>query len=453
MPSPDTPAADAFILTGAYWLLSRNPRYLEQLAARGIAALVITPARWREPALREASALAASGAPVAEYAFVDGDPNAEGAFIPGAVAAARRWTRDYTILGVLAVGETVLEATGLIADGLGLPSPGLRATKVCRAKHLQRWYLPEFAPESLTVPPEGRECFDWASAPTPAVLKPATRNSSSGVLPVTEPSTLRGLFTRYPPQETLLVEERIEGQEYSVESLVSKGRTVFSSVTRKDTTDSHAETFVELVHTVPEPEAGPRALLLEANQRLLDRLEFEDGICHSEWRVDAEGRGRLMEAAARTPGDGLMPLYRLATGEALERHVVAIALGEEPVVPRVRRYARQVYLEHEPGVLDDVDVDWPEPVNVQWIGEKGLWPALEPGPEDQPPTLRAVLVLKDRGAVLGPLLSSDDRAVTFLIDARTPAELDELERRVRKAIRVRTVPADQEAAGARVPRT
>jgi hypothetical protein len=52
--------------------------------------------------------------------------------------------------------------------------------------------------------------------------------------------------------------------------------------------------------------------------------------------------------------------------------------------------------------------------------------------------LRAVLVLQDRGAELGPIRSSDDRAVTFFIDAPTIAELDGIEERVRRAVTIHT---------------
>jgi hypothetical protein len=47
-----------------------------------------------------------------------------------------------------------------------------------------------------------------------------------------------------------------------------------------------------------------------------------------------------------------------------------------------------------------------------------------------------VLVLKEPATVLGELHESDDRAVTFLCDARTPEELDDLERRIRDSISV-----------------
>jgi hypothetical protein len=56
------------------------------------------------------------------------------------------------------------------------------------------------------------------------------------------------------------------------------------------------------------------------------------------------------------------------------------------------------------------------------------------------------MVLKARGSVLEPLQSSPDRSVTFFIDAQSVAELDELERRVRDALTLRTAPARTRAA-------
>jgi hypothetical protein len=162
---------------------------------------------------------------------------------------------------------------------------------------------------------------------------------------------------------------------------------------------------------------------------------MENGITHSEWRVDEAGRPFLMEVAARTPGDGLSVLYELATGAAWEAEIIRIALGEHADYPQPRRHARQVYLEHPIGTLAEVVVDWPGVIPT-WVGEAGIWPDIEPGAADDPPALRAVFVLKDRGSRLGPLDSSEDRAVTFFIDAPTISELDELDRQVRRAITI-----------------
>ncbi|MEU3281639.1 ATP-grasp domain-containing protein [Streptomyces antibioticus] len=434
------PRPDAFILTGSFLVVCRAPLYLAELARRGLKILLITPSYWREDALAAAKDPDHPAYVIDEVAFVDGDVSRDNSYLPGVLSAARRWRDDYRVVGAYAVGETQVEPTGLLADALGLRTPGLRATRACRSKYLQRWYLPEFSPVSLTVPPESRASFDPAAVRYPAVVKPTGRHSSSGVETVTGPDALPALLASYPDHETVLVEEKVEGQEYSVESLVQDGRIVFGSATRKATTDSHAHTFVELSHTVPSDRPEADEVLLDANRRMLQALGFQDGVAHAEWRIGADGRAYLMEVAARTPGDGLCILYELATGAPLEPEIVRIALGEPASYPKPSRVARQVYLEHVPGVLTDVRVSGFD-VEPVWVGEGGLWPAVGPSAPADPPTLRTVLVHHDRGTGLGPLRSSEDRAVSFFIDAPTVAELDELEARVRRAVTVHTVPA------------
>ncbi|WP_019872676.1 ATP-grasp domain-containing protein [Salinispora oceanensis] len=425
----------AFILTGAFAVVCRNPLYLTELRRRGLKILVLTAESWRKRATAAQQDPEHVAQMIDEIAFVEGSFDVEGSFTAGAIAQAQNWRDRYTIRGVYAVGETLVEPTGIVADALGLPGPGLRASRVCRSKYLQRWYLSELSPVSVTVPGGQRAAFDPYAAPFPAVLKPASRHSSSGVITVETPAQLAEAVASYPEHEHLLVEEKVVGQEYSVECLVQEGKTIFASVTRKETTESHANTFVEISHSVPEGHVDVQAMLLDANQQLLERLDFGSGIAHSEWRVDARGRVYLMEVAARTPGDGLLALYQLATGAALEPVIMRISLGEPASYPSPRRFTRQVYLEHPVGTLNDVAVDWPE-VRPLWLSGSGVWPVVPPGASDEPPTLRAVFVLKDRGSRLGELRESDDRVVTFFIDAPVETELDELERRVRAAITV-----------------
>ena len=427
----------AFILTGSFPVIRRNWLFLTELARRGLKILLITGAGYREQATAAIAEPCNPASHITEIGFVTGDWTAQGAFVAGAVAHAMEWRRRYTIVGAYAVGDTLAEATGLLCDGLGVRSPGLRASRACRSKYLQRWYAPELSPFSLTIPRDERGSSSLDAVTFPAVVKPASRSSSEGVVTVHDPAELRRQLSTYSDHEVVLVEQKVVGAEFSVESLVQDGRIVFASATDKETTDSHAHTFVELVHTVPSSRAALRDALLLANRRLLELLAFENGIAHSEWRIGADGCPVLMEIAARTPGDGLLVLYHLATGQPMEPQILRIALGEPASYGAPRRCTRQVYLEHEPGVLHDVAVDWPG-VEPAWIGDSGVWPEVEPGCADDPPALRAVLVLKKRGSELVTLADSDDRAVTFFIDAPTPAGLDDLERRVRAAITIDT---------------
>ena len=275
---------------------------------------------------------------------------------------------------------------------------------------------------------------EHGSVPFPAVVKPATRHSSEGVQMVHDRAELAAQLDGYPAQETILVEQMIAGQEYSVESLTQDGKTLFSSVTRKETTDVDSQYFVEMAHTVPAPLDDAWDAVQRANIEMLDRLGVENGITHAEWRLDDHGEARLMEVAARTPGDGIMVLYRLATGRRMEPEILRIALGEPADYPSARRYARQVYVGHQPGTLVDVAVDWPG-VEPRWVDDGNPWPDI-PAAAPLMPRPRCVpsSSMRPIGAELGPIRSSDDRAVTFFIDAPSIAELDEIEERVRRAV-------------------
>ncbi|AXW85667.1 hypothetical protein AU509_11310 [Lonsdalea britannica] len=424
----------AFVLTGAFWVICRNSLYLRELANRDITILVVTPESYRQGAEAARQNKHSITGLIADIAYVQGALDREASFNPSVVAALQQWQQQYHIVGAFAVGETLVEPTGIIADALGLNSPGLRATRVCRSKYLQRFYLSPFSPPSRVIAPEKREEIDWSTLPWPLIVKPATRHSSSGVISVDNERQARAALVDYPAYETLLLEQRIEGQEYSVESLVQDGEIIFSSVTHKMTTDQHSNTFVELAHTVPGL-GFENALLLQSTRQVLSALAFSDGIAHSEWRVSLDGKPYLMEIAARTPGDGILPLYRLACGEPLESAIIKIMLGEKARYPIPMRVARQVYLEHTPGVLRDVHVRWPD-VQVSWIEDNQTWPEILPGQLQDPPVLRAVFVHKQRGESLTALRSSDDRAVTFFIDAASEAELNLLEADVRASITV-----------------
>ncbi|WP_034274101.1 ATP-grasp domain-containing protein [Haloechinothrix halophila] len=422
----------AFILTGAFWVICRNPRYLSELVERGLRVLIITPEKFRA----QADAFRAKGegpaALIDDIGYVNGSLDREASFMPDVMATVMRWRRQYHIEGIYAVGETLVEPSGVVADAFDAPFPGLRATRVCRSKYLQRLYLDEMSPESLVIPPEERDAIDPAQLTYPSVVKPATRHSSSGVVVATDPEVMKTELAGYPDHETLLVEHCVSGPEYSVETLTQHGRPVFSSVTTKATTDTHSRTFVELSHTVGATNEITR-VLRDADADVLRRLRFEDGITHSEWRVDDSRRPWLMEIAARTPGDGLLVLYELATGQPLEPQIVRVALGEPASYPQPHRVARQVYVEHPLGVLEDVQLDW-SGVEPDWLGEGGLWPYLPPGNPEDPPALRAVFVQKEKGTRLEPLRSSDDRAVTFFIDAPTVEQLDTLHAEVLSAL-------------------
>ncbi|MDX6240802.1 MAG: hypothetical protein QOG10_5622, partial [Kribbellaceae bacterium] len=317
----------AFILTGALPVVCRDSIYIDDLRRRDLKVLVMTPADFQRYAEAHCDDPAHPASAIEEVAFVDGSVASEGSFLPGVIEQAGRWREKYDLVGIYAVGETLVEPTGLVADYFDLPFPGLRASRACRSKYLQRWYMPDLSPASVLIPPGARESVDYGSVRFPAVVKPTARHSSQGVCTVNDHAELAAQLDDYPAQETILVEQKITGQEYSIESLTQDGKTLFASVTRKETTDVSSQYFVEMAHTVPAPRDDAWDAVQRANTAMLDRLGVENGLTHAEFRLDERGEARLIEVAARTPGDGIMVLYQLATGLPMEPEILRIALG------------------------------------------------------------------------------------------------------------------------------
>lgn len=432
-------------LTG-FGVVGRNHDYISAVRERGLVPLMITGDNFRD------EVEAARGVPghivhqIHEIAYARGRMDAPESFTADVVAVLERWEPRYEFAGVCAIGELLVEQVGLIADRYGLPGPGLRAARTCRSKYLQRWYLPAFAPRHEVVTPAARAQAPLAGLRYPVMVKPVSRHSSSGVAQAADERACRDLLAAYPEHEALVVEERVTGPEFSVEALVQHRSVAFASATAKLTTERTGG-FTEIGHTLPYRGEHEKTLLA-ATHELLAGLDFQNGLVHAEWRIrESDGRPILMEVAARTPGDALLLLYKLATGASMEQAVVRICLGEPAGYPAPTRLARQVFVEHPAGaILRDVEYDGAEePI---WLTERqGQWPSVPSSAPAADPQLKALAVLVARDSALRALNSSDDRAVTFVIDGADEAALDAKEAEVTAALRLVLAEERQPARG------
>lgn len=422
----------AFVLFGD---LPKLGPYLAELTTRDLRALVVAPVPTTPAEQRAVQFMREQGHPLCG---VDDAAFALASDLPTIVDRVRSWAGRYAIEGVFSAAETFVEAAAAVADLLGVPSPGLRAAAVCRNKYLQRVYLEEWSPTfHLVTQTSAQAASSRWSIPYPVVVKPLRLYSSIGVRVLSDADGLMTHLGTVAAGDGVLVEERIDGDEISVEAIVHDGRVAFESITAKITNETVSDCFVEMSHTVPcssLPESVRRDVL-SVNRAVLERLDFRSGIAHAEYRVTGHGRVALMEVAARPPGDGILHLYHLSTGQPVEAALVAVALGDSVTYPRPVRRARQIYLDHERGRLRDVVVSGSD-VRPTWVVDTGIWPEMRPGRPVDPAGVRAIVVLKDRGHVLAPIRESSDRAVTVLFDAPSAAELDALEARVRAAITI-----------------
>lgn len=427
----------AFILFGGF-ATTRWPAFLTALKKRRLTILVVDepgPVAERLLARRDAD-------PEHVFRQMDEIVLAKNDNHPAIMQQVAEWTATFSIRGVCSIKDVFVEAAGLAADYLDVPSPGLRASRVCRNKHLQRIYLQQWSPQYALITPERRTTIADSFTAFPAVLKPTGRNSSSGVQLILNQEMLRSFLPQYPDNEVLLLEEQIVGCEFSIETLTQHGQTIFENITQKRTNEADSRFFVEMGHTIPAANftAEETEQVLAVHHAVLQQLGFQDGISHAEYRLTEQGQVYLMEIAARNPGDSILLLYYMATLQDMEEALIKIALGEPTTYPRPVRHARQVYLHHPYGKLQDVLVQGRDDIEPMWFSERGYrrMPRLDGA--DAAAGVRELMVQRERGEQLKEITDSFDRSVSFLIDARTIEELDALEEQLRTQIMIVTTP-------------
>ncbi|MGW5051337.1 ATP-grasp domain-containing protein [Actinokineospora sp. NPDC004072] len=224
--------------------------------------------------------------------------------------------------------EPGLEAAGRINDLYGLGGTGYEVTRLLRDKLAMRRHLAALDPAAVAAAPlverADLDAFGERHG-YPFIVKPNNATASVGVFRVGSPadldrvwaevSRLRGTRTdrisnMYVLQD-FLMEEYVDGPEYSVESFSFAGRHVLVTITEKFTDEAH---FAELGHALPArlPEQTweeVRACLT----RFLDDIGFRDGACHTEIRLSSRGP-RVIEGHNRNGGDGIADLVRGAYG-------------------------------------------------------------------------------------------------------------------------------------------
>ncbi|MGW1714295.1 ATP-grasp domain-containing protein [Streptomyces sp. NPDC002156] len=428
--------------------LSKIGPSLTELRKRGLAVLAISQKQGSAMVQRGIELLGTPGHPFADITDVS---LRDATDISGIADQAARWAAEYDVRGVLVNAEVYVDAGQVVSDLLGLPGPGWRASRVCRNKLLQRRHLREWSPTSVLITAPDGGIADSAQATElakeydgvfPAAVKPLDRESSIGVRVVEDVHALLDIIADLGPGARLLVEERVQGREFNVDTLVSDGRPIVTLLTQKGTNEDSTEFFVELIHTTPPDNLDGHETdrIIEAQLGVVDRLGFENGYAHAEYRITDDGRVVLMEIAARAPGDGCLHLYHLSTGKPIEPVLIDIAMGLPTAYPAVfERRGRQVYFEHTPGILRDVQVDGLDGVTPRWLADTtAIWPELAAVDKNAPATVHELFVIKPRGFELERLTESSNRAVTVIFDLPLGADVDAEEARIRQAVTILT---------------
>lgn len=164
----------------------------------------------------------------------------------------------------------------------------------------------------------------------PVIVKPRDNSGSRGVKLCRTQAELQSCIDEaleYSHLDSVLVEEFIEGQEYSIESLHYDGKTEVIQFTEKKTTEFPYN--VELGHKQPANlTESQREAIRNVISKIAKALNFENCPSHTELKVNERGIF-VIETSPRLGGDYITStLVPLSTGINIEDQLLNIALGE-----------------------------------------------------------------------------------------------------------------------------
>lgn len=172
-----------------------------------------------------------------------------------------------------------------------------------------------------------------------AIVKPTDRSGSRGITKISNPSQLeKAIIAAFSNsfEKAAIIEEYIDGEEYSCECISYKGKHEFLALTKKITTGSPH--FIETGHIQPsglsEKEINKIVPIIF---KALDALKIENGASHSEFKIDRNGNVKIIEIGARMGGDCIgSDLVEISTGYDFLKMVIDTAQGIAPTLQPIK---------------------------------------------------------------------------------------------------------------------
>ena len=224
----------------------------------------------------------------------------------------------------------------------------------------------------------------------------------------------------------VLIEEYVNGPEYSVELFVDHGVATVVAILSKAL--GPPPFFVEIAHSVPAPVSDKLAAEIAGTaQAAVAALGADNCVVHAELRVRG-GQAYVIEVNLRVAGGRLADLVKTVTGWDLAAVAVQISTGHtpQPAAPEAKI-----------GVYHCLTVPVPSVVRYDQspIELEGVWPApiLE---LDVPPETLVYPINHPQGRIFGRILAFGDDADKAWSTART----------IRSLLRLQTEPVGDDTS-------
>ena len=233
-----------------------------------------------------------------------------------------------------------------VRDHLGIEGLGVEAATnfrdKSRMKNLMRQHDLPCARHALVTD----KAQAWAFVKEtgyPLVVKPPDGAGARNTFQVSNPETLKDYLDVFAPSPTnpTLLEEFIQGDEYSFEGFSIQGHMVWHSLTRyyPNPLDVLKNPWIQWCVLLPrEIDHSRFDDIRYYNRQVLQTLGMRTGVTHMEWFRRKDGSVAVSEVAARPPGAQIMSLMSYANSRDFY-HAWAELMVHDRFEPPERKFA------------------------------------------------------------------------------------------------------------------
>lgn len=241
---------------------------------------------------------------------------------------------ELNICGICSIASDLAAITvNYVANNMHLVANSMEATYKSTNKFVMRRTFEENgdpSPKSILVD-ENTNLIDL-KLKYPVIVKPIDRSGSRGIFKIEKQDELDNAVIcamKEGFEKKVLIEEYVEGKEYSVEYISQAGEHHFLAMTLKYTTG--APHFIETGHLEPAPvDKETLTRVKSVVEHALNSLGITEGASHSEIKIDSDGNIKIIEIGGRMGGDCIgSDLVYYTTGIDFIKAVIDVACGKE----------------------------------------------------------------------------------------------------------------------------
>ncbi|GAA5161002.1 ATP-grasp domain-containing protein [Ornithinimicrobium tianjinense] len=264
------------------------------------------------------------------------------------LAAVDRIARHLRLDRVECLWEPYVVLAAQIREHLGIEGMTVQQARTFRDKELMKQVLDEAGirtPRHTTASDAAGVRAAAERIGYPLIIKPLDGAGSADTYRVGSAQELATVLPRLRHVATVSVEEFVDGEEFTYDTVCAGGRVLFENVChyRPRPLLGRSNEWISPMTVVlrehgPEVQAG-----LEMGRAVLDVLGFRDGFSHMEWYRKHDGEVVFGEIGARPPGARTVDAMNYAADDDLYRLWAEATAGTVSHVPAHRFNSAIVY--------------------------------------------------------------------------------------------------------------